>query len=90
MHGCCDILRRSPEGRRAWDAFISQLEQGTETPEEMVQAEEVCLIQAEGGISHQLCELLQLCGQGHQDGVDVIFRDVLSLCQLVEMVLQVP
>ena len=48
MHGCCDILRRSPEGRRAWDAFISQLEQGTETPEEMVQAEEVCLIWAEG------------------------------------------
>ena len=29
--------------------FISLSEQRAETPEEMVQAEEVCLLQAEGG-----------------------------------------
>ena len=40
-------------------------------------------------ISYQLCKLLQLRGQGCQGGVDVVFRDILSLHQLVEMVLQV-
>jgi len=29
--------------------FVSLSEQGAETPEEMVQAEEVCLVQMEGG-----------------------------------------
>jgi len=52
MHGYCDVLRRSPEGRRAWDAFILPSEQGAETPEGMVQAEEGCLIQVERGVSH--------------------------------------
>jgi len=37
MHGRCDVLHRSLEGRRAWDAFIL-LSEG------MVQAEEGCLI----------------------------------------------
>jgi len=32
--------------------FISPSEQGVETPEEMVQAEKVCLLWAEGGISY--------------------------------------
>ena len=52
MHGRCNILRQSPEGRRAWDTFVLPLEQGVETPEGMVQAEEECLIWVEGGISH--------------------------------------
>ena len=49
MHGYYDIFCQSLEDRRAWDAFVLPLEQGAETPEEMVQAEEVCLIQMEGG-----------------------------------------
>ena len=49
MHGRCDVLHRSLEGRRAWDAFVLPSEQGMETPEGMVQAEEGCLIQAEEG-----------------------------------------
>jgi len=32
--------------------FVSLLEWGSEMPEEMVQAEEVCLLRAEGGISY--------------------------------------
>jgi len=48
MYSCCDVLCRSSEGRRAWDAFILLSEQGVETLEGMVQAEERYLIQAEG------------------------------------------
>jgi len=33
-------------------------EQGAETPEEIVQAGEVCSVRVEGGVSHQLCKLL--------------------------------
>jgi len=49
MHGCCDILHRSPEGRRAWDTFVLPSEWGVETPEGMIQAEEGHLIRAEEG-----------------------------------------
>ena len=42
------------------------------------------------GISYQLYKLLQLRGQGCECSVDVVFGDVLPLCQLMEMVLQVP
>jgi len=49
MHGRCDVLCQSPEDRRAWDAFILLLEQEVEILEEIVQAEEVCLIQVERG-----------------------------------------
>ena len=49
MRGRCDVLRQSPEGRRAWDAFVLPSEQGVETPEGMVQVEEGCLIRGEGG-----------------------------------------
>ena len=32
--------------------FVSLSERGVETPEKMVQVEEVCLVWAEGGISY--------------------------------------
>ena len=47
MRGRCNVLRQSPEGRRAWDAFVLPLERGVETPEGMVQAEEGCLVRGE-------------------------------------------
>jgi len=49
MRSRCDVLRQSPEGRRAWDVFVLLLERGVETPEGMVQAEEGCLIREEEG-----------------------------------------
>jgi len=49
MHGHCNVLRQSLEGRRAWDVFVLPSEQGAETLEGMIQAEEGCLIWAEGG-----------------------------------------
>ena len=49
MRGRCDVLRQSLEGRRAWDAFVLLSERGVEMLEGMVQAEEGCLIRAEGG-----------------------------------------
>jgi len=49
MRGRYDVLRQSPEGRRAWDALVLPSEQGVETLERMVQAEEGCLIRGEGG-----------------------------------------
>jgi len=48
-HGRCDVFCQSLEGRRAWDAFVLPSERGVETPEGIVQAEEGCLIQVEGG-----------------------------------------
>ena len=52
MHSRCDVLHRSLGERRVWDAFVSWSEQGVETPEEMVQAEEACLIRVEGEVNH--------------------------------------
>ena len=49
MHSRCDVLCQSPEGRRAWDAFVLLSEQGIEMLEGMVQVEEGCLIQVEEG-----------------------------------------
>ena len=49
MRGCCDVLRQSPEDRRAWDTLVLPSERGVETPERMVQAEEGYLIRGEGG-----------------------------------------
>ena len=40
MHGHCNVLRQSLEGRRAWDVFVLPSEQGAEMLERMVQAEE--------------------------------------------------
>ena len=39
MRGRCNVLRQSPEGRRAWDAFVLPSEQGAETPEGMIRVE---------------------------------------------------
>jgi len=48
MHGRCDVLHQSPEGRRAWDALVLSSERGVETLEGMVQTEEGCLIWGKG------------------------------------------
>jgi len=32
MHGCCGVCHWSPEDKRAWNMFVSPLEQGAETP----------------------------------------------------------
>ena len=49
MCSCCDILRLSPGGRRAWGMSIAPAEQRAEIPERMVQVGEVCLVQLEEG-----------------------------------------
>jgi len=36
MRDHCNVLRRSPEGRRAWGVFVVPTKRGTETPEGMV------------------------------------------------------
>ena len=52
MRDHCDILRWSPEGRRAWGVFIASAERETETLEGMVWVGEVCSVwlkEEEGG-----------------------------------------